>query len=265
MHIAFASAWPNFNLPNRTLQWRLTMQTRALLILGLVFTSGGCASTVTAWKNDPLQSYEIEASSIYAMTGDRRTAVIFRDEATKKNRFCAESLPDAVAAFSAASKANASVQDKATVGFEDAAYAGLLQTFQRTEIAEIYRQLGWNLCLAWAQGATDDPNYMKLLTKFTDGGLDAIAKRAAQDQVFPTVAPVTLNVGPGGNVGAAVGTAPKPAEDPIPKPAIDLGNGVKLEAAATSATGYCIKAAEGYVGGEDGKPAVSTELPVCKP
>ena len=247
------------------------MRALALAIILPAAMVGGCASTVTAWKNDPLQSYKSQRSSLYAMTGDRRTAIQINN--ANGQRFCAESLPDAVAAYSAASKASASVEGKASGGFEDATYAGLLQTFHRTEIAEVYRQLGWNLCLAWAQGAINDAQYFGLLDKFTVGGLDAISKRAAQEQVWPTIAPVTLNVGPGGTAPvnppkpeapkteAPKTEAPKP-ETPKPKPEIDLGDGVKLQP-ASSVSGYCIKAAAGYVGGTPGKPAKSESLPIC--
>lgn len=240
------------------------MWVRALLISAFAVATGGCASMVTAWKNDPLQSYKIESSSIYAMTGDRRTAIIFRDELTKKNRFCAESLPDAVAAFSAASKANAGVKDKVTAGYEDAAYAGLLQTFQRTEIAEIYRQLGWNMCLAWAQGGLEDPHYRALLTKFADGGLDAIAKRAIQEAKFPPVAPVTLNVGPGGTVEAAVKNETKTDAKPQPKKKDDIPlDGVTMQDADTP-SGWCLKGPADYKGGTPGKPPVTEAMPLCK-
>jgi hypothetical protein len=237
------------------------MQFRAPLTVLLAVATTGCASTVTAWKNDPLQSYSIKESSIYAMTGDRRTAVLLNP--ANSYRFCAESLPDAVAAYSAASKGSAGVKDKVTGAFEDATYAGLMQTFQRTEIAEIYRQLGWNMCLAWAQGAIGSSEYAALLTKFADKGLEAITTRAGQDQKFSTVAPVTLNVGAGGSVGAAVSNAAKPAEEAKKKPEINLGGDIKL-VPTESGTGYCIKAAADYKGGSPGKPEVTTDLPLCK-
>jgi hypothetical protein len=238
------------------------MRAFSLSISMFAVALGGCASTVTAWKNDPLQAYDMVNPTVYAMTGDRRTAVMMSP--SKDKRFCAESLPDAVAAYSAASKANASLQSKASGGFEDAAYAGLMQTFQRTEIAEVYRQMGWNLCLAWAQGAIGETEYTTLLTRYVEGGIDAISKRAAQAQVHPTIAPVTLNVHPGATVGAGV-SAPK-TEDVKPateKSEVDLGGGVKL-AASPSASGYCIKAAADYVGtGTWNKPKISEALPRC--
>ncbi len=243
----------------------LTMRAIPIVISIAAFTLGGCASTVTAWKNDPLQVYDIKGPTVYAMTGDRRTAVLMEANTTK--RFCAESLPDAVAAYSAASKANANVQDKASAAIEDATYAGLMQTFQRTEIAEVYRQMGWNLCLAWAQGAITSPEYYALLDKFVTGGLHAISERAEQVQVWPTSPHVTMNVGPGGTVGAAVSTPNKPTEEAkkpaADKKALDLGNDVKLEVASTQ-SGYCIKAPAAYVGtGALDKPKISDALPRC--
>jgi len=205
------------------------------------FVLTGCSSLVTAWKNDPLQSYTIERPSIYAMTGDRRTAVIMMPG--QGQRFCAESLPDAAAAFSAASEASAGVQDRATGAFKDSATAALLQTFQRTEIAEVYRQIGWNLCLAWAQEAIDSAQYHALLKDYVGGGIKAIETRAAQPAAGATA-------------------SAKPPEPPKPG-TIDLGDGVRLQP-ATTASGYCIKAPAGYVGnGKPNKPSVTAELPLC--
>jgi hypothetical protein len=143
----------------------------------------GCAGVVTAWKNDPLQAYDVVGPSIYAMTGDRRTAVFSRQNDPLK--YCAESLPDAVAAYAALSQANAKAsglkgEAAGEVGFSDSTTAGLLQTFQRTENAEIMRQLGWNTCLAWAQGAISNQEYFSILNKLVDGGVEVMKVRAAQ-------------------------------------------------------------------------------------
>lgn len=186
-----------------------------LLGLGLASISlGGCAAAISAMKNDPLQKWTIRNPTMFAMTGDRRTAVVL--PSSTGNRFCAESLPDAVAAFTAASKVSASLEGKASGTIDEATYAGLLQTFQRTEIAEIYRQMGWNLCLAWAQGATNDPNYMPLLTAYLNSGIDVIKMRAAQTQATPVVAGGHLIlVGPAGTGSqgndSSGGTQPPPA------------------------------------------------------
>jgi hypothetical protein len=152
----------------------------------------GCAGVVTAFKNDPLQAYPADQASVYAMTGDRRTAVMMSKDSPY--RFCAESLPDAVAAFSASSKASLGIDGKGNAAIEDAAVAGLLQTFQRTEIAEVFRQLGWNTCLAWAQGAITQEEYHALLSKMVAGGLEVMAKRASQAQVLQAIPSTTLVV-----------------------------------------------------------------------
>jgi|SRR4249919_754698 len=65
---------------------------------------------------------------------------------------------------------------------------------------------------------------------------------------------------------ASVSNAPRAAmsTDPADAPGtIDLGGGVKL-APSASLSGYCIKAAPGYVGtGSVNRPAVTTARPIC--
>jgi hypothetical protein len=173
-------------------------------LLGLLAVSStclsGCAGVVTAFKNDPLQSYDVKGPSVYAMTGDRRTAVYTRQ--TSDLKFCAESMPDAIAAIAASSKANLDT-GKVEGGFSDATAVGILQTFQRTEIAELSRQLAWNTCLAWAQGAIDNVQYHALLTKIVDGSIEVMKTRSTQE--VKTIAPLghlLVNVGaPGATVG----------------------------------------------------------------
>lgn len=195
----------------------LTVFFKALLLGGFCLSVSGCAGAITAWKSDPLQSYDVLKPSIYTMTGDRRTAVMM--EKNPNYRFCAESLPDAVAAFAASSKAKAAVTGQGEAGFEDATSAALLQTFQRTEIAEVYRQMGWNTCLAWLQGAIDDDEYHLLLAKMIDGGLDAIKSRASQQ--IPTAAATlpyaTISIGTGVSAPTNSGGAKEEPEKEAPK------------------------------------------------
>lgn len=144
----------------------------------------GCAGAITAWKSDPLQSYNVAAPSIYAMTGDRRTAVFTKRDSLLK--YCAESLPDAVAAVAASSSATAKGKG-VELGMTDATTISLLQTFQRTEIAEVSRQLGWNTCLAWSQGAITDAQYFGLLQQMVTGSIDVMKARASQPTGAPAV------------------------------------------------------------------------------
>ena len=173
----------------------LAIKASHIIAIIIAFSSSGCASTVTAWKNDPLQSYEVLGPSVYAMTGDRRTAVF-----TKKGgdlRYCAESLPDAVAAFAASSSAKLKAEGLkggagGEAGVSDQTAVGLLQTFQRTEIAEVSRQLGFNTCLAWSQGAITDAQYHDLLEKLVSGSIDVMKTRASQPLTPST--PATIQV-----------------------------------------------------------------------
>lgn len=170
---------------------------RCAIIFLTALSLSACASLVTAFKNDPLQSYNVPGATVYAMTGDRRTAVFF--DTTRQLRYCAESLPDAVAAYAAASSAKLradqiSGSSGVEAGFNDTTSVGLLQTFQRTEIAEVSRQMGWNLCLAWTQGGITNDQYFNLLDKLVTGSVDVMKTRSGQTPLAPVVvSPLTIN------------------------------------------------------------------------
>lgn len=195
-----------------------------LLLCATSLTICGCAPIVTAWKNDPLQAYDVAGPSIYAMTGDRRTAV-FADKESKL-KYCAESMPDAVAAYAASSRANAKVTGLKNEAAVDAAIgestaAALLQTFQRTENAEITRQMGWNICLAWSQGGITDAQYFILLDKLVTGSVDAMKVRAAQP-LTATASNGTITVSAGNPFTSPTPTpsaSPTPTPSPAPSPA----------------------------------------------
>jgi hypothetical protein len=168
---------------------------RSLFIAVCGLSVSGCAGVVTAWKNDPLQSYDVIGPSIYTMTGDRRTAVFTRKDADL--RYCAESLPDAVAAFAASSSAKLKAEGLRNgaggeVGISDQASAALLQTFQRTEIAEVSRQLGFNTCLAWSQGAITSPEYHALLQDIVAGTIEVMKTRAGQPLPPPPLTTIQI-------------------------------------------------------------------------
>jgi uncharacterized protein YceK len=184
------------------------------LLLSTALSLSGCAGVVTALTNDPLQHYDVKGPTIYAMTGDRRTAVAFAPGSNF--RFCAESLPDAVAVFTASSSAKAGVKDKAEAAISDATAAGLMQTFHRTEIAEVYRQMGWNTCIAWAQGAITNAEYYTLLDKMVVGGVNVMATRSSQPELPHTTPSTTVVVS---GAGTTITAAPPPPPPPPPPPA----------------------------------------------
>ena len=196
---------------------------RCIFLFTSALSLSACAGVVTAFKNDPLQSYDVPGATVYAMTGDRRTAVFF--DTARNWRYCAESLPDAVAAYAAASSAKLRADQirggsGVEVGFGDATSVGLLQTFQRTEIAEVSRQMGWNLCLAWTQGGITNDQYYSLLDKLVTGSVDVMKTRSGQTPPAPVVVnPLTINAqSPTINTTPLTSPAPTPTPMPTPTP-----------------------------------------------
>jgi len=154
------------------------------------FLIQGCAGYLNAWTNDPFQRHKIKGSTVYTMTGDRRTAIV--NDKNSNVRYCAESLPDGISALASSSTANIKAEGlKGGAGggidFSDKNAVSLMQTFQRTEIAELSRQLGWSTCLAWMQGAISDEQYHAILKDIVAGSIEVMKTRASQAQIAPTL------------------------------------------------------------------------------
>lgn len=162
----------------------------------------GCASSISAWKGRAFAAHQFKPDRLISMTGERRLAFIVHPESsiTKGTRFCAESLPDASMAAAGSSSTDASALKAVPLKIGDAYSSTLLQTFHRTEIAELYRQMGWQACQAWAQGVLTNEEYKVHLNKIISTGVDVIQKRAAQ--------PVAASVA--GGTAVATATAQKP-------------------------------------------------------
>jgi hypothetical protein len=105
-------------------------------------------------------------------------------------RFCAESLPEAAMAQSAKSSFDLSDGSKDagtdTVKVNDEVLVQLTKTFDRTEKAEVLRQLGWQLCQAWAQGVLDDEAYKKALLALVEQGQGLLVPASAPSPTVPT-------------------------------------------------------------------------------
>lgn len=120
-----------------------------------------------------------------------------------------------MAVFAASSKAAAQatgLKDEAAIKAEiaEATAAALLQTFQRTENAELSRQMGWNICLAWSQGGITDGQYYGLLDKLVMGAVDVMRIRATR---------TTSVTSPDGKVTVTAGDpflSPTPTPTPSP-------------------------------------------------
>src|SRR3546814_5705368 len=64
-------------------------------------------------------------------------------------------------------------------GFNDAVSSALLLTFARTETADVVRQLGWQNCLAYMNGAIKEDGYKANLTSIIDKAFAVLEKRAS--------------------------------------------------------------------------------------
>ena len=182
-----------------------------LTSITVLLSLSGCASTISAVTNRSIAAHDFREGRIFSMTGERRLAMTVR---TKDGRvvLCAESLPEVAAAVAASSSASASLVNRGSGALSDAFQTQLLQTFTRTEISEVMRQLSWQLCQAWAQGGLDHPVYSVQLRRLITAGIKVMEARAAQEiKVAPAAGEKTSVVaaGPPATAPAVVVSVPQ--------------------------------------------------------
>jgi hypothetical protein len=185
--------------------------TVAILLAWTAGGLGGCASTVTAFKNDPFIERGFQKQALYTMTGERRFAFAVLKESNPL-RFCAESLPDTATAASGATTASLKPSEVVSASLDDKFSTSLTQTFVRTEIAEVFRQMGFQACQAWAQEVLSKDEYKTELTRMISAGIEVIKNRSTQP--LPTVADAGAPKPP---TGAPTPT-PSPSGTPSPAP-----------------------------------------------
>ena len=162
-----------------------SMLKRAALLLLTGLLTSSCASTISAYKNRAVSKHGImykdkfEEGQVFVMTGERRLAVAIPLGTQRHFNLCAEPLPDVAAAFGAASSLNAS-RAGTEVGVTDATAMKILQTFNRTENAELLRVWSFVSCLAWAQGQLENPVYKAAFKQMTAGIIDVMKTNAIQ-------------------------------------------------------------------------------------
>ena len=201
--------------------WRHGMMTRTfkrmhrfLLLVSLAMGLGGCASQLTAaftrpWRTDTMpgrgwfDGSPVDRSDIITgnATAERRLIIarVRRDpiRGPEDRVLCAESLPDAAQAIAArdALAVSQSLASGRTTSIEldTQVRTALLQTFQRTELAELSRQLAWQVCLAYANGALTTEEYRTQLIRIIDGSFRVMERRieAAPTPRRGSVAPET--------------------------------------------------------------------------
>jgi len=145
------------------------------------------------------------------MTGERRVALVvpYVDKTLSKAEekefyeklghvrkvICAESLPDAARSIDAKSDLTANLAvPVASTGIapsgeqkvSDTLKTSVLQTFVRTETADVVRQLGWQICQGYANGAIREDEYRDLLKSVVAGSFQTLAIAAANKGALTT-------------------------------------------------------------------------------
>jgi len=156
------------------------MRVATNLLVAVAFALSGCASSITAWKNRPVAAHTLRPDRFFTLTGERRLAFQVKRATARELAWCAESLPEAAQSVTSSSKNAAKLSEKANLSSEDSFGTTLTQTFVRTEVAEVYRQMAWQACQAWAQGVYNDEQYRAQLDSLLNVGADVIRARAAQ-------------------------------------------------------------------------------------
>lgn len=185
-----------------------------IVLLGLLC---GCSSFATAVFERPQIRDEIKDSQevvIITTTGERRITT------THSGIVCAESYPDVATAAGAVSKAAASASGSQGAGtvsgnVSDQFQTALLQTFNRTETADVVRQIGWQICQAYSNARITKYDYYALLNNLTTRAFNTLDKRAsAPPVVVAGPGSVQVNLGPTSpssgtkSTGSGAGTQP---------------------------------------------------------
>lgn len=141
----------------------------------------GCGSTLNAIFERSVSSEPLDRTQVVTMTGERRVTI-----AVDRNgpyTVCAESLPDAARALGARTVGDldlgtANGQARASGGFDDQVQTALLQTNTRTEIADVSRILGFQVCSAYANNGINQTQYGSLLRDIITGANSAMLANA---------------------------------------------------------------------------------------
>lgn len=154
--------------------------TQTVVVLGL-FGLAGCGSTLNSIFERSVTSEPLDRTQVVTMTGERRVTIAV--ERNGPYTVCAESLPDAARALGARSAGTldlgtANGQARASGGYDDQMQTALLQTNTRTEVADVSRILGFQVCSAYANNGITQPQYASLLEQIIAGANTAMLANA---------------------------------------------------------------------------------------
>lgn len=169
---------------------------RFTLILSSILLSGCAALSQTFWQRPVIEDVPGGFNTL-ALTADRRIAVFKSDKSDKDNykgeKACAEAQPDVALSSEVESKLTAAIKDATLDGsaeLSESVKQAITLAYQRTENSDLVRQLGWQICQGYLNGAITESDYLRLLETMVIAALvDTELKDKASIQQFKELLP----------------------------------------------------------------------------
>lgn len=142
-----------------------------LIMFALTFPLMACSTYSQTFFTRPVIEDVPGGFNTLSLTADRRVAIFKSDKTDPENPIglmaCAEALPDVALSSTVESELKATIE-AAGKGELDAEAAekltqALTVAYQRTEKSDLVRQLGWQLCQGFLNGAVSNDDYRRLL------------------------------------------------------------------------------------------------------
>lgn len=218
-HLNIVNQIPGRSMPIRkyapskwTMPGNISAFSKPLTAILLLWPLSACSTSLNSIFERSVSSEHITYDKVLTMTGERRVALVvpYVDKTLSKadekefyeklghvrKVICAESLPDAARSIDAKTDLTANLAvPVATTGIapsgeqkvSDTLKTSVLQTFVRTETADVVRQLGWQICQGYANGAIREDEYRDLLKSVIAGSFQTLAIAAANKATLTAV------------------------------------------------------------------------------
>ena len=123
-----------------------------VLLMGVAATLTGCTSAVTAWKARPVAAHDLSKERFFTMTGERRLAFFVNHDPNRTDVkvWCAEALPDAAMTIKASTAPSVKIPESVDLGLSDSVETGLVKTYDRQAVSDVFRQATFFACSAYA-------------------------------------------------------------------------------------------------------------------
>lgn len=164
------------------------MRTQVTIAACLAIGCSGCASTINALTNRPITSDLLdeydrrgtprELNKLKSVSGDRRLVRVQVYSPTPAWTICAETQADAIAARGAQSALTVNNRGSAA----DQSTETLLLTNARSEVSDVVRQLGWQICNAHLNGAYEAGGYARRLDKLQHDAMAVLLARSKPEK-----------------------------------------------------------------------------------